>query len=217
MLELRQFNGISTKEASLHPFLRVLQWSLWRKPKPDSHPWRYQFICSCWTVQEEVSTKGQDSRLWTSLPSSTSCYTLPLLQHARNVEYSSCQGHGFFFFLVAVLSGNLWRAISDENRRVLQTGSLQSASRIKLFTVYGKGKLFRPPWNYELFRKGSFRVLLLFCCFEEFIVQQIWSRSNVVVLSSHVPSCPACFSGLSDPLCGLQLLYVHTLFGGGNI
>lgn len=39
--------------------LHLLQWPLWRKSKPDSHPWCHQLICSCWTVQEEVSAKGQ--------------------------------------------------------------------------------------------------------------------------------------------------------------
>lgn len=42
---------------------------------------------------------------------------------------------------VSVLSGNLRRAISDENRRVLQTGSLQFTARVQLLTVYGKGKM----------------------------------------------------------------------------
>ena len=41
---------------------------------------------------------------------------------------------------VSVLSGNLRRAISDKNRRVLQTGSLQSTARIQLLTVYGEGR-----------------------------------------------------------------------------
>lgn len=40
---------------------------------------------------------------------------------------------------VAVLSGNLRRAIPDKNGGVLQTGSLQSASRIQRLTVHGEG------------------------------------------------------------------------------
>lgn len=41
---------------------------------------------------------------------------------------------------VAVLSGNLRRAIPDKNRGVLQTGSLQSASRIQRLAVHGEGR-----------------------------------------------------------------------------
>lgn len=49
----------------------------------------------------------------------------------KRISSSSC---------VAVLSGNFRGAISDKNRRVLQTGSLQSAARIQLLTVYGEGR-----------------------------------------------------------------------------
>lgn len=59
---------------------------------------------------------------------------------------------------VSVLSGNLRRAISDENRRVLQTGSLQFTARVQLLTVYGKGKMavgsptHRDPYSYINYR-----------------------------------------------------------------
>lgn len=45
------------------------------------------------------------------------------------------------FPFVAVLSGNLRRAISDKNGGVLQTGSLQSTAGIQLLTVYGEGMI----------------------------------------------------------------------------
>lgn len=37
----------------------ILQWSLWREPQPEGNPRGHQLLCSCWTVQEEVSTKGK--------------------------------------------------------------------------------------------------------------------------------------------------------------
>ena len=43
----------------LTPLPHVLQWSLWREPQPEGNPWGHQLLCSCWTVQEEVSTKGK--------------------------------------------------------------------------------------------------------------------------------------------------------------
>ena len=38
-----------------------------------------------------------------------------------------------------VLSGDLWGAVPDENRRVLQTGGVQSTAGVQLLAIYGKG------------------------------------------------------------------------------
>lgn len=102
------------------------QWSLWWEPQPEGHPRGHQLFCSCWTVQEEVSAKGKRGGLGSKAA---------ILLASAAPSAPTCS-----LLCVAVLSGNLRRAIPDKNRGVLQTGSLESASRIQRLTVHGEGR-----------------------------------------------------------------------------
>lgn len=95
-------------------------------------------------------------------------------------------------FLITVLSGNLRRAISDKNRRVLQTGSLQSTARIQLLTVYGEGRT-----DEQIMQECE-------CC--------VRSCAPMAYCSTVIPLCLCWFVLCALPVVGIEFMKTNIVY-----